>query len=385
MVRKKLSENCMDVAMKYLPSGWTYQYRKSLTGRCWRQRGHISAPKPVTRRALAIWLHECNHRHAYSKFPSYYAEYQCEMFAINTMKKEGIEVHEKTITDAKRYVKKRLEQEIRRGLVKEKISPEIAEWCGYLTPEIRVNPKATPEIKAKLQKCLALAASSNENESALAMAKAQDIMERYNIRTADVEDDNTVSLAKRDIRGDTKSRQQWESRLACVVAWAFDGHVVYCSDSEGWRAVFLASTTDLEIICDLFVRIRATAKRMSKAYVDTARADGSWYAPITLHNSYRRGLVETINTRLKALQKATRPKAEPVVSGPGNGRDLIAIKKNAVDDYYKELFPNLVKARRSRSNIDGVSFLAGQSDGKKISLHKSMPDGAAPLAIEAPN
>ena len=104
MRRRKVAQQCMDVALKYLPKGYTYSYRKALSGRCCRSRKRISAPKPVTRRSLAIWLHECHHDHAYSKFPGYYVEYQCEMFAIRTMEKEGIEVHPKTIESAKAYV-----------------------------------------------------------------------------------------------------------------------------------------------------------------------------------------------------------------------------------------------------------------------------------------
>ncbi len=374
----------MYVALKYLPKGWTYQYRKSLTGRCWRGKKHFSAPKPVTRRALAIWLHECHHQHPYSKFPRYYAEYKCEMFAINTMKKEGIEVHEKTIEDAKRYVKKCLEQGMASGMVKERISPEIAEWCGYSMPqEVVNNLPVTPEIKERLKKCLALATSNNEHEAALAMEKAREIMTRYNLRTIDLTDSGDFTIEQRIIYGSTKSVQLWEASLAGAVARSFDGACLYQQAGDGWKLFFMAARTDLEIIVDLFERIRVRTLLMSKRYVAAARQDEKTYriAPITLHNSYRRGVVEAVRTRLMALQQATRP--EPIVApdGLGCGRDLIVAKKDAVNDFLNKEHPDVGRARRERVRGISSAYSAGQEDGATINLHRSLVGGEAPLAI----
>jgi hypothetical protein len=44
----------MEVAMKYLPKGYTFSYLSSLTGWCNRPCKWIKSPKPVTRRALFV-------------------------------------------------------------------------------------------------------------------------------------------------------------------------------------------------------------------------------------------------------------------------------------------------------------------------------------------
>lgn len=386
MGRRKLSEKCLGVALKYLPKGYTYSYRKALTGRCCRGRRWISAPKPVTRRALAVWLHECHHDNAYSEFPRYYAEYQCEMFAIRTMEKEGIEVHPKTIESARAYVKKRLEKEVRGGLAREKISPEIAEWCGYSEPQEVVNAlPVTMEIKKRLKKCLALAASDNENEAALAMEKAREIMNRYSLRTADLDDEGTCTIEQRIISGSTKSVQLWEAGLAGAVAGSFDGACLYQQAPDGWKLFFMAARTDLEIIVDLFERIRARTLDMSKRYVAAARQGKNTcrIAPITLHNSYRRGVVDAVRTRLLVLQEATRP--EPVVAAGGLGcsRDLIVVKRDAVNDFLNKEHPRVGKAKRINSRTSHSAYSAGRQDGATINLHRSMAGGEAPLAIGA--
>ncbi len=372
--------------MKHLPQGYTYSFRSSLTGRCWRGKKHISAPKPVTRRALHVWLHECHHgMNAYSKFPSYYAEYQCEMFATRIMGADGIKVHEKSIANAKHYVFKRLEHAVRQGMVTEKISPEIARWCGWGEAKVvENNLPVSAEIKERLKKCLALATSDNENEATAAMEKARDIMARYNLRTADLTEEGTFTIEQRIIYGSTKSVQHWETRLAAAITRAFDGAMLYQRVRSGYKIFFMAARTDLEIICDLFLRIRPLILKMSKDFVAAFKASGEpgcRMAPITLHNSYRHGVVINITTRLNNLQKATRP--DPIVApeGFGGGTDLIVVKKDAVNSFLAKEHPVVGRSSNHRSNINGEAYDRGHQDGNSINLHRSVQGSGAPLAI----
>ena len=385
MGRKKISEQCYALAMKHLPNGFTYQFRKHLSGRCWRGKKHISAPKPLTRRALHVWLHECHHcTHVYSKFPSYYAEYQCEMFATRTMEAAGIKVHEKSIESAKSYVRKRVEQNVRSGLAANRISPEIAEWCGWgLAKEVTNNLPITPEIKERLKKCLALATSDNEHEASLAMGKAREIMTRYNLRTADLVE-GTFTIEQRIIRGATKSVQQWEVLLASNITRAFDGALLYQKTGDGWKMFFMAARTDLEIICDLFLRIRPMITTMSKEYVAEIRqrqVPGRRMAPKTMHNSYRHGVVNTVKRRLNALQEATRPEQIMIPDGFGCGTDLIEVKTDAVKEFQNKEHPRVSKSTGSLARIDGSAYDRGRKDGNSINLHRSISGGGAPLAI----
>jgi len=57
----RMAERCTEVAEKYLPEGWTVVYRRNLTGRCFYRRSELAATRPVTRRALHIFFHECAH------------------------------------------------------------------------------------------------------------------------------------------------------------------------------------------------------------------------------------------------------------------------------------------------------------------------------------
>jgi hypothetical protein len=105
------------VAAKYLPKGYTVAYRKSLSGHCSIGRKHIVAPRPVTRRSLYVFLHECAHAHLnhVGKAPRHVEEMQAEQWAQRTMRAEGIAVPRKESKEAKRYVFRKLNQAIRRG------------------------------------------------------------------------------------------------------------------------------------------------------------------------------------------------------------------------------------------------------------------------------
>jgi hypothetical protein len=117
--RREAADRFLAIGMAHLPDGWTYAFRKSLTGRCYCQRKHIDAPRPVTRKALYIWLHECAHAHLHAGCaagkPVHVKEHEAEMWAHATMRAHGVPVP-KTMTDrAKRYVASKIGRAIRNG------------------------------------------------------------------------------------------------------------------------------------------------------------------------------------------------------------------------------------------------------------------------------
>ena len=237
------------------------------------------------------------------------------------------------------------------------------------------------KIKDKLQKLLALAASDNEHEAALAMEKAQALMNEHNLTTHDVAEDGSGAIIENeDVWGLTKSRQRWESTLGSSIAAAFDGRAVVSPTDEGWYLTFIASRTDMAFIVDLFGRLRQTVRRMSQVYVDRERSSRPWLSAKTLHNSYRRGLVLTIHKRLETLKENTRPDAERVNRYGFTGMDLIVVKNQAVDQHVEKLFDKLRSEPRTRLKVYSHAYKQGQEDGNQVNLHRSI-DGDGPAAI----
>jgi hypothetical protein len=129
--RKAAAERFFAIGMSYLPDGWTVQYRKSLSGRAWYMRDgkvvkEIAAPKPVTRKSLYIFLHECAHAHLhypiyersrsqYRKMPKHVIEHEAEVWAHEKMREHGIAVPRPMTKRAKQYVARKIRQASNRG------------------------------------------------------------------------------------------------------------------------------------------------------------------------------------------------------------------------------------------------------------------------------
>jgi hypothetical protein len=96
----------MAIAMSALPAGWSYSFRRGLSGCCRMQLKLIEAPKPGTRKALYIWLHECAHavRHHNNRKPPEVEEYEAEQWAHAKMRAHGVPVPRAMTQRAKRHV-----------------------------------------------------------------------------------------------------------------------------------------------------------------------------------------------------------------------------------------------------------------------------------------
>ena len=133
--RKAAAKRFYAIGMAALPEGWTYEFRKQLSGRAYLDSRRIEAPKPVTRKALYIWLHECGHAHLHvgSRKARHVEEMEAEKWAHEKMRANGVPVPKAMTARAKRYVARKIKQAQARGA--KRID---AEAQAYAKPE----PKA---------------------------------------------------------------------------------------------------------------------------------------------------------------------------------------------------------------------------------------------------
>jgi hypothetical protein len=117
--RKAAAERFHAIAMQYVPEGYTIKHRKSLSGRHYGKSKRIEAPRPVTRRSLYIFLHECAHAHLHSGIgrrpKAHVREMEAEKWAHEKMREHGIAVPRDMTTRAKQYVARKINQAINCG------------------------------------------------------------------------------------------------------------------------------------------------------------------------------------------------------------------------------------------------------------------------------
>jgi len=127
--REAMARRCEEIAARHTPEGWTVRYRNSLTGCCNYEKRLIETPKPRTRRALHIYLHEVAHAvlHANSRKASHVQEYEAETWAFRVMREEGIAVPRKSLEKARAYVRRKIDMAVRRGA--KRIDAAAKDWA----------------------------------------------------------------------------------------------------------------------------------------------------------------------------------------------------------------------------------------------------------------
>jgi hypothetical protein len=108
-----MRERCIKVALENTPSNVRcVRIRKDLSGLAETSgpdAGLLCAPRPITRRALYVYLHECAHfvLHAGDKHgerPRYVEEYEAEQWAHKAMRVAGIPVPRAETRQAKENI-----------------------------------------------------------------------------------------------------------------------------------------------------------------------------------------------------------------------------------------------------------------------------------------
>lgn len=115
------------IADKYAPQGIKIRYKRGtaiMPAHANLYEGEMLVPRPKTREALYIFLHECGHFHlkhfnacdtevaklriAYTgngQLTRAHEEFEAEQWAMNTMRMEGLKVPQSMIKEARKYVR----------------------------------------------------------------------------------------------------------------------------------------------------------------------------------------------------------------------------------------------------------------------------------------
>jgi len=214
-------------------------------------------------------------------------------------------------------------------------------------------------IHKRLQKLLALSSSPNEAEASLAMEKASEIMQKYNIRSIDVDiDKKEAGVTSLSIDGLTKKFRPWEAELAAAISKSFDGKAVIHSANGQWQIIFVATTTEIVIISDLFKRLRRTVSVMASNYALSKKAPVG--VQVEMKVSYALGMTSTIYERLLRIYGKL-----------SSSKDLILVKTDAIDKLISNLFGSVGKSESS-DPTHRSAFLKGVEDGHKVSLNRSV-------------
>jgi len=211
------------------------------------------------------------------------------------------------------------------------------------------------ELVEKIQKLMRLTTSSNPNESALAMQKAEELMKKHNLGMLDIlEGKEEQPLNKQVVESGSKRFPSWKLSLLSSIASTFDCGTVR---SRGQQELYIVGMQkDTELVYHFYHFLVETIHQKAKGAVSGRKNINTF----CINASYEVGV------RLHALyQKMNASTSEC--------RDIVLAKKQMVNDYLSGFSTRTIKMR---SNGEASAALAGRAAGRTIPLNKPIQGGS---------
>lgn len=222
------------------------------------------------------------------------------------------------------------------------------------------------KIIERVRKLMALATSSNEHEAAAAAAKAQELLLKYNLSMASIdEEEPDEGVTKEDYF--ERDPSSWRLQLIGGIARATSCRLIQTPGYRKWVTgevlprkgtmyhVF-GQPSNIEVVYYLYNYLARELLRLSPKGKGTTAAG----------HAFRLGAVSVINRRLMETYREFQTASEET-------RALVHVTTAAVDAKVEETFPKLQKSRMG-SLSDAAAYHAGQAAGREIPLRRGVHD-----------
>ncbi len=221
------------------------------------------------------------------------------------------------------------------------------------------------EVLSKVKKLFELSKSSNENEAALAAAKARELLSRHNLRMADLPaDEMTNSLHAGEATVEVgKVLRNWVKGLMIFVARAFEcEHVIRRRRGAAPILTFIGVDTDVEVASHTFRFLYGELNVLvGRALPQLKRENPGWNGG-SLRYAYLDGAVGRIGERLREATQEIRVTEEKTCT------DLVVAKEHLIFNYMKNNFPYLRKEYARRRKVSANAYEKGYADADNIDL-----------------
>lgn len=224
----------------------------------------------------------------------------------------------------------------------------------------------TAEKQAMVEKILKLLELGDESNGAYTAEQqaandmAAKLMAKYSIDFADLKDGKPKSniFERMDVDALDEQYVHWEAVLAKCIGDAFDVHTVM--RKSPFTLKFCGTKSDIELTVFFYRYLRRTVGRKSELAFRNRRDQ----------DTYADGMVLTISNRMQELYR----KRETFMDS--DSKALVVVKKDGLDKFVKEQFPNLYKSRARRVTGSMEAYNRGLADGHSVSLSKPIAGGS---------
>ena len=218
------------------------------------------------------------------------------------------------------------------------------------------------KILDKIRKLLALAQSPNENEAALALAMAKDLMLRYNIDNIDLEQETTEDIIEIDFK---ISHQAEESSLRFVywLGKAFLVRPILIKRNIGQDKIkferyirFIGKQADVAASTYIFSFIMSILDKKEKEYSKKSK----------IKKDYSLGFITAVCDKLKQIEEDRRNNQVYTIDEAKQETSLILASFGLINNFIKNKYGDkLNDGKQSDVEFDLDAFRDGYTEGLK--------------------
>lgn len=222
------------------------------------------------------------------------------------------------------------------------------------------------KIKAKLTALIAKAKSTtNEHEAAAFMAKAEELMEQYQIEVYELGDESDL-MGLEHMLDSSIAAPVWLTSLPRAIALYYG-----CKTMRNWKAP--DGTTNKKYTITLVGResARITTMLMTDFIIDQVKAEGAKLAP-QIGVSKDKATLRVANALVSRIYGEISQR-KPDEAGTVAAKNALIIR-NEVDAFFEKAFPNAVM-KNGRSRITNELAIDAAN---RVSLHRQTTGSTAP-------
>lgn len=223
---------------------------------------------------------------------------------------------------------------------------------------------------SKVEKLLALARSENEHEAALAMQKANELIEKYNLQQMTAEHQRRYAHAI--INHHKKRVEGWQRSICGILKDFFYVKIVQAalydpiSDQE-YKTIELFGLAENVAVAEYCYHFL----ERELAYLWGVNRGKFSGRTMTEKKSYYLGVLHGFYKKLNEQQKSA-PVANDHHSAPATSSTLIVAADQGLGNFVGQRFPRLRKVQRPGAQINRSTYDHGATDGKNIVLRKGV-------------
>ena len=204
-------------------------------------------------------------------------------------------------------------------------------------------------IKRKVKKLLALSKSPNENEAALAMKMANDLIGRYKLNQSEFS-----GYTMKTVKG-TRRYVEWRAVLSNAVEQLYATY--HFRDRETGEYIFYGEELDVFMSTEMYSYLVKTVERMVK---NNVRKNAKY----KYRQSYRAGLANRLWDRIKELGELCSWRSP---------KELESLKKD-ISVWCHNTNELTTKTSTKTTKLNKLAFARGIFDADGINLNRQMTD-----------